>query len=176
MVEIQVEGLRAVAAQKAAPEAHAMETSSGVARASDPDGKSRGLLEDLGHKVEQSFEAVSHGRLQTTDAAAPAPAPAAVVSHHPEKDRDGKSRGLLEDLGHKVEQSLEAAKRHQQQHISSGARPGQRRATAGESVSGGRHQGTRVRQPRPYGGTGGIPSLGWPLLYMGGRSLALLVQ
>ena len=30
--------------------------------ATEPDGKSRGLLEDLGHKAEQSIEFISHSR------------------------------------------------------------------------------------------------------------------
>jgi len=39
----------------------------------DPDGKSRGLLEDLGHKVEQSFEALADGRAAPQDAAPTVP-------------------------------------------------------------------------------------------------------
>lgn len=61
-VNSQLKTLAAAVANKVAPTAQAMEKATGVNPTHDPDGKSRGLLEDLGHKVEQSFEAVNYRR------------------------------------------------------------------------------------------------------------------
>ena len=72
---VQIKEMGAAVANKVAPEAHAMESSAGAGP--EPDGKSRGLLEDLGHKVEQSFEAIAHGRPQSLD---PAGASASVTA------------------------------------------------------------------------------------------------
>lgn len=58
----QLKTLGAAVANKFAPTSQAMEKATGVNPTHDPDGKSRGLIEDLGHKVEQTFEAVNNRR------------------------------------------------------------------------------------------------------------------
>ena len=61
-VNTQLKTLGAAVANKIAPTAQAMEKATGVNPTHDPDGKSWGLIEDLGHKVEQTFEAVNYRR------------------------------------------------------------------------------------------------------------------